>query len=66
MGAKLSEYEAVAPWKSFIHVDDFAGPKQLAEYLRVLDQNATLYNEYFQWKNMGEIIDTYFLCRVCA
>ena len=48
MGARLEEYEAVAPHNSFIHVDQFKGPRELAEYLDQLDQDDDLYNEYFQ------------------
>ena len=48
MGARLEEYEAVAPYNSFIHVDQFKGPRELAEYLDQLDQDDDLYNEYFQ------------------
>ncbi len=48
MGARREDYERSAPYKSFIHVDDFESPAQLAEYLHQLDKNDTLYNEYFQ------------------
>ncbi len=50
MGARPQDYARSAPRHSYIHVDDFAGPKQLAEYLHKLDQDDDLYNEYFQWK----------------
>ena len=32
MGARPQDYERVAPYKSFIHVDDFEGPKELANF----------------------------------
>ena len=50
MGARPQDYERAAPYKSFIHVDDFVGPKELAEYLKTLEDNEELYNEYFRWK----------------
>lgn len=50
MGARPEDYARSSPDNSFIHVDDFAGPKQLAEYLHKLDQDDDLYNEYFKWK----------------
>lgn len=57
----------VAPRHSFIHVDDFESPELLAAYLRKLDRDDALYNEYFQWKRTGEIMaDTMFYCRLCA
>merc|ERR1711997_866023 len=52
--------------KSYIHVDQFAGPKELGEYLLKLDKDDELYNEYFQWKGTGEFINTKFWCRVCS
>lgn len=66
MGAPREDYLAAAPYHSYIHVDDFASPKHLAEYLLLLRQNRTLYNEYFLWKGTGEFINTYFWCRLCA
>ncbi|XP_053615987.1 glycoprotein 3-alpha-L-fucosyltransferase A isoform X2 [Plodia interpunctella] len=66
MGARASEYAAAAPHNSYVHVDEFTGPEELAAYLRRLDENDTLYNSYFKWKGTGEFINTYFFCRVCA
>ena len=48
MGARQEEYEAVAPFNSFIHVDQFKGPKELAMYLLELDKDDEKYNQYFQ------------------
>ena len=48
MGARKEEYEAVAPYNSFIHVDQFKSPKELAMYLLELDQDDEKYNQYFQ------------------
>ena len=50
MGARPEDYERASPEHSYIHVDDFEGPKELAEFLHKLDQDDDLYNEYFQWK----------------
>jgi len=66
MGARPEDYVRSAPLNSFIHVDDFEGPKQLAEYLHKLSSNDEMYNQYFQWKGTGSFINTKFLCRVCA
>ncbi|VVC38970.1 Fucosyltransferase, N-terminal,Glycosyl transferase family 10 [Cinara cedri] len=67
MGPGRADYEMVAPKNSFLHVDDFGSPKELAEYLHVLDQSPSMYNEFFQWKNNGSITtDTRFYCRLCA
>lgn len=68
MGAPPEDYEISAPYHSYIHVDDFASPKELAEYLKILDENDDLYNSYFKWKGTGEFISpiAHFWCRVCA
>lgn len=66
MGARPEDYEKSAPYKSYIHVDEFASAKELADYLHLLDSNDELYNSYFKWKGTGEFINTYFWCRVCA
>ena len=66
MGARKEDYVRSAPEKSFIHVDDFSGPEELAKYLRLLDTDDDLYNEYFRWKGTGEMINTKFFCRICS
>merc|ERR1711892_19725 len=66
MGARKEDYVKAAPLNSFIHVDDFKGPKELADYLHQLDKDDNLYNSYFAWKGTGEMINTKFFCRVCA
>lgn len=50
MGASPEEYAKVAPPNSFIHVDDFQDPAELAAYLRKVDEDDQLYNSYFKWK----------------
>ena len=49
MGAHPDDYARAAPFKSYIHVDDFTSPRALADYLHLLDQNPDLYNQYFKW-----------------
>lgn len=66
MGAHPDDYRRSAPEKSYIHVDDFESPKDLAAFLHMLDKNDDLYNEYFRWKGTGEFINTYFMCRLCS
>ncbi|KAK4474760.1 hypothetical protein MN116_001883 [Schistosoma mekongi] len=55
MGASIEEYQKVSPPHSFIHVDQFENPKELASYLKYLDKNDTAYNEYFTWHNEGVV-----------
>ncbi|RZF32652.1 hypothetical protein LSTR_LSTR004080 [Laodelphax striatellus] len=66
MGAPREDYERVAPKGSFIHVEDFDSPEHLAIYLHKLDLDDDLYNSYFKWKGMGEVLENYFYCRLCA
>jgi len=66
MGAPRADYERAAPPGSFIHVDDFESPRQLAEHLRAVAGDRDRYNSYFRWQGAGEYIDTKFWCRLCA
>ena len=66
MGAQKQDYISVAPPTSFIHVDDFTGPDQLAQYLHHLMENLTQYIEYLRWRESTVFIDTKFWCRLCA
>lgn len=66
MGAHPEDYDTHAPLHSFLHVDRFKTAKDLADYLKVLDNNDRLYNQYFKWKGTGEFINTKIMCRICA
>lgn len=66
MGAAPEDYARAAPPKSYIHVDEFESPKELADYLHKLDKDDDLYNEYFRWKGTGGIGNTFFWCRICS
>ena len=50
MGARPEDYERAGPLNSYIHVNKFESPKELADYLKKLEANDDLYNEYFKWK----------------
>ena len=52
-GADYSQY---APPHSYISVADFASPKDLADYLHLLDKNDALYLKYFEWKKDWEVV----------
>ena len=45
-----ASYSDLLPPHSYIDVRDFASPRHLADYLKLLDANDALYNEYFHWK----------------
>ena len=45
-----ADYKTFLPPHSYIDVKDYSSPKALATYLHKLDNNDTLYNEYFAWE----------------
>ncbi|XP_053576136.1 3-galactosyl-N-acetylglucosaminide 4-alpha-L-fucosyltransferase FUT3-like [Bombina bombina] len=69
MGPPRSNYERFVPPDSFIHVDDFQSPKELASYLLELDKDDKRYKQYFNWRSKfkPEGITNYLLqyCKVC-
>ena len=65
MGARREDYIASAPPGSFIDVRSFSGPKELAEYLKMLAADQKLYNKYFEWKKTWSLIDDRYWCRLC-
>ena len=66
MGARRQDYAAALPPHSYIHVDDFRSPRDLADYLHVLDANSTLYNEYFRWKAEYTLTGYSYWCLLCG
>jgi len=66
--------EDFVPEHSYINVDNFASPKELADYLYKLSNDTEAYNEYFAWRNKplskgyldkwAKRTDTMF-CRTC-
>ena len=66
MGALKRVYTEVSPPNSFIHVDDYDSPRDLANYLHMLDQNDNLYNKYFEWMAKYVVVTgPAFLCELC-
>ena len=62
-----ADYAAFLPPKSYIDIRDFSSPKQLADYLYMLDRNDTLYREYFDWKRRYRSVARVFnSCQWCA
>ncbi|WKX94450.1 hypothetical protein Q1695_011597 [Nippostrongylus brasiliensis] len=53
---KRSIVEPFVPPYSFVAVDDFSSPKELAEYMSYLIANKTAYLEYFEWRRDYRVI----------
>ena len=61
-----ANYSEIAPEKSYINAAGFESPKELANYLKYLDQNNTAYAEYFEWKNYFAVdFFTKVFCQLC-
>lgn len=50
LGPSKSYCQEVLPNMSYIHVDDFKGPQDLAKYLDHLDKHPDLYSQYLYWR----------------
>ena len=56
-----------APQKSYINALDFPSVKELADYLKLLDKEDDLYNEYFWWKkHYVSEFSLRVLCGLCS
>lgn len=70
LGPPPDDYKTVAPPHSFIHVDEFASVKDLAEYLRQLVGDKRRYSEYLAWRREWRV--KLFadwrerLCQICS
>ena len=58
-GGRRTTYERLAPPNSFIHISDFSSQQDLADYIRMVDCNDTIYNEYFNWRKAGQVTSIY-------
>ena len=66
-----SNYTSIAPPHSFIDASMFKSAGQLADYLKILDKDDSLYEEYFWWKPFYKIRDKDIdiqiaFCGLCA
>ena len=66
LGTSRENYENLVPGDSFIHVDDFSTPKELAERLLQLDQDTTEYMRFFDWKKRYRIRQTHYVRDQCC
>ncbi|NP_001106419.2 fucosyltransferase 5 (alpha (1,3) fucosyltransferase) [Xenopus tropicalis] len=69
LGAPRENYEKFIPPDSFIHVDDFSSPQDLAAFLLELDKDDHRYRQYFNWRSSYEVVrnvgwDSHY-CKAC-
>ncbi|XP_053378725.1 alpha-(1,3)-fucosyltransferase C-like [Mercenaria mercenaria] len=50
---------------SYINIYDFKDINSLANYVKKVSSNATLYNSYFQWKTKYKDIGSCISCNLC-
>jgi alpha-1,3-fucosyltransferase len=62
-----ADYSFFAPPNSYINARDFSSPKELAEYIILLNRTDELYASYFSWKNeyYMSVPDMYGWCELC-
>ncbi|XP_061651867.1 4-galactosyl-N-acetylglucosaminide 3-alpha-L-fucosyltransferase 9-like isoform X2 [Phyllopteryx taeniolatus] len=69
LGPSRQNYENFIQGDAFIHVDDFASPKELADYLLLLDKNEAMYRRYFEWRRHFKVKTLQFwkdhMCLAC-
>ena len=49
-----ANYKTLAPFGSYIDINDYENPSQLAKYLKSLMKNPDEYAKYFHWKLEGK------------
>ncbi|XP_063068748.1 4-galactosyl-N-acetylglucosaminide 3-alpha-L-fucosyltransferase 9-like [Engraulis encrasicolus] len=69
LGPPRSSYEKFIPKDAFIHVDDFNTPKELANYLHMLNKDDEKYLQFFGWRKHFIVTKVDFplehACRAC-
>ncbi|KAK2588925.1 hypothetical protein KPH14_001781 [Odynerus spinipes] len=73
MGPSRSDCKRLLPPGSYLHVNDFANPLELANYLKYLHHNVDNYIKFHEWRRYYEVLNEhgYFgsasrhYCRIC-
>ncbi|ROT70659.1 Glycoprotein 3-alpha-L-fucosyltransferase A [Penaeus vannamei] len=73
MGGPAESYRKILPPNSFLHVDDFDTPKDLARHILALATDRQAYNRLHAWRSKFRVANehgyfgspVYHYCRVC-
>ncbi len=60
--AYREDYISTLPPHSYINIDDFRSIRELATYIKNLDQNDAAYAAYFAWRQFGELTVSFKKC----
>uniref|UniRef100_A0A1L8EI93 Fucosyltransferase n=1 Tax=Haematobia irritans TaxID=7368 RepID=A0A1L8EI93_HAEIR len=60
-----ANYKQFLPPHSYINVEDFATPAELAQYLKYVSENAAEYMRYFWWREYYELRFYSPFCELC-
>ncbi len=55
LGAYREDYISTLPLHSYINADNFRSIRELAAYIKYLDQSDAAYAAYFAWRQFGEL-----------
>ncbi|CAH1799047.1 unnamed protein product [Owenia fusiformis] len=65
-GYNKTDYSDVSPPNSFIHATDFKTPRELANYMLLLDKEDALYNEYHRWRRTHKVFKQKIVNKDCS
>ena len=65
-GPSIEGYEYYLPPNSFLHVENFSNPSELAKYMKYLQNNTEAYLKYHEWRSSYDIVNDLFYLQVCT
>ncbi|CAL8136838.1 unnamed protein product [Orchesella dallaii] len=60
-----ADYDEIAPPNSFVNVESFESPKELAKFLIELDAKPKEYKKYFEWRKTHKVVKGIGACDLC-
>lgn len=73
MGMSREESQQMLPPKSYLHVEEFARPVDLARFILYINNSYEMYKSYFEWQYYFDVRNehgyfkthSYHYCRLC-